>query len=133
MNKLFLICFFTFLSLYSIAQNKNRESDNTTVSADIEVKETSKEFLIPRITMAQRIAIQNPKEGLMIYQKDTLKGFWYSEEGGWRPVGEVEMADIMRSNGKIYDVVAVCLTILIGLFIYVFIVDRKISKIEKNK
>jgi tetrahydromethanopterin S-methyltransferase subunit D len=44
-----------------------------------------------------------------------------------------EMADVMRSNGKIYDVVAVCLTILIGLFIYVFTVDRKISKIEKNK
>jgi len=44
-----------------------------------------------------------------------------------------EMADVMRSNGKIYDVVAVCLTILIGLFIYVFIVDIKISKIEKNK
>ena len=46
---------------------------------------------------------------------------------------EPEMADVMRSNGKIYDVVAVCLTILIGLFIYVFMVDRKISKIEKNK
>jgi tetrahydromethanopterin S-methyltransferase subunit D len=44
-----------------------------------------------------------------------------------------EMADVMRSNGKIYDVVAVCLTILIGLFIYVFMIDRKISKIEKNK
>lgn len=42
-----------------------------------------------------------------------------------------EMADVMRSNGKIYVVVAVCLTILIGLFIYVFIVDRKISKLEK--
>ena len=44
-----------------------------------------------------------------------------------------EMADVMRSNGKIYDVVAVCLTILIGLFLYVFVIDRKISKIEKNK
>jgi hypothetical protein len=40
--------------------------------------------------------------------------------------------DLMRSNGKIYVVVAVCLTILIGLFIYVFLVDRKISKIEKD-
>ena len=40
--------------------------------------------------------------------------------------------EIMRSNGKIYVVVAVCLTILIGLFLYVFIVDRKISKIEKD-
>lgn len=44
-----------------------------------------------------------------------------------------EMADLMRSNGKIYVVVAVCLTILIGLFIYVFLLDRKISRLEKNK
>ena len=45
---------------------------------------------------------------------------------------EVEMADVMRSNGKIYVVVAVCLTILIGLFIYVFVVDRKVSRLEKD-
>ena len=38
----------------------------------------------------------------------------------------------MRNNGKIYVVVASCLIILTGLFIYVFIVDRKISKLEKN-
>jgi len=45
---------------------------------------------------------------------------------------KVEMADLMRSNGKIYTVVAVCLTILTGLFIYVFLIDRKIKKIEKE-
>ena len=45
---------------------------------------------------------------------------------------EVDMADSMRSNGKIYVVVAVCVTILIGLFIYVFMIDRKISRFEKN-
>ncbi|MBX2934928.1 MAG: hypothetical protein KF825_11830 [Ferruginibacter sp.] len=44
-----------------------------------------------------------------------------------------DMADVMRSNGKIYVVVAVCLTILIGLFIYVFLLDRKITRLEKNK
>ncbi len=43
-----------------------------------------------------------------------------------------EMADLMRSNGKIYVVVAVCLTILVGLFLYVFMVDRKMSRIEKE-
>ena len=43
----------------------------------------------------------------------------------------VEMADGMRSNGKIYIVVAVCLTILIGLFLYVRNIDRKISRLEK--
>lgn len=44
-----------------------------------------------------------------------------------------EMADVMRSNGKIYVVVAVCLLILFGLFFYVWTVDRKISKIEKQQ
>jgi CcmD family protein len=47
-------------------------------------------------------------------------------------VQPVEMADGMRSNGKIYIVVAVCLTILIGLFLYVFTIDRKITKLEKE-
>ena len=43
------------------------------------------------------------------------------------------MDGLMRGSGKIYVVVAVCLTILIGLFIYVFLLDRKISRLEKNK
>ena len=45
---------------------------------------------------------------------------------------EVEMADTMRSNGKIYIVVAVCLTILAGLFLYVMSVDVKLRKLEKE-
>ena len=44
----------------------------------------------------------------------------------------VEMADLMRSNGKIYTVVAVCLTILIGLFIYVFSIEKKLTRLEKE-
>lgn len=46
---------------------------------------------------------------------------------------KVEMADLMRSNGRIYVVVAVVLTILIGLILYVFRLDRKLSKLEKEK
>ena len=45
---------------------------------------------------------------------------------------KVEMADVMRSNGKIYIVVIICLTVLVGLFFYVFILDRKISRFEKS-
>jgi hypothetical protein len=44
----------------------------------------------------------------------------------------IEMADAMRENGKIYVVVAVVLTILIGLFLYLIRLDKKISNIEKN-
>ena len=45
---------------------------------------------------------------------------------------KVAMADTMRSNGKIYVVVAVCLTILFGLIGYVFYLDKKITRIEKH-
>jgi len=45
---------------------------------------------------------------------------------------KVEMADTMRSNGRIYVVVAVILIILIGLLLYIARLDRKISKMEKH-
>ena len=43
-----------------------------------------------------------------------------------------DMADAMRSNGKIYVVVGVLLIILMGLFIYLFSMDKKIRKIEQR-
>ena len=46
---------------------------------------------------------------------------------------KVEMADVMRSNGKIYVVVAVVITILAGLIIYLIRLDRKMSRLEKDK
>jgi len=46
---------------------------------------------------------------------------------------KAEMADSMRSNGKIYVVVAVVLVILAGLIFYLVGLDRKISKLEKEK
>ena len=45
---------------------------------------------------------------------------------------KIEMADTMRSNGKIYVVVAVVLTILAMLIIYLFSKYRNISKLQKN-
>ena len=44
---------------------------------------------------------------------------------------EVEMADTFRSDGKIYVVIAVMSVIFIGLIIYVFSIDRKVSRMEK--
>ena len=44
---------------------------------------------------------------------------------------EPEMADIMRSNGKIYVVVAVIATIFIGLMIYLIRIDKKVQKLEE--
>jgi len=46
---------------------------------------------------------------------------------------QTEMADTMRSNGKIYVVVTVLATIFAGLFVYLIILDRRITKLEKSK
>ncbi len=43
-----------------------------------------------------------------------------------------EMADTMRSNGKIYIVVLVLATIFAGIIAYLVRLDRKISKLEKK-
>lgn len=44
---------------------------------------------------------------------------------------QVEMADAFRADGKIYVVVAVILVILGGIFIYLFMLDKKIAALEK--
>ena len=41
------------------------------------------------------------------------------------------MNDIMRSHDKIYVVMAVCITILVVLFLYLIRIDMKVSKKEK--
>jgi hypothetical protein len=46
---------------------------------------------------------------------------------------KIEMNNLMRSNGRIYVVVVVMLTILIGLILYVVRLDKKISKLEKQQ
>jgi hypothetical protein len=45
---------------------------------------------------------------------------------------QVDMADVMRENGKIYVVVAVAAVVMLGLIIYLISIDRKVSKLENN-
>lgn len=44
----------------------------------------------------------------------------------------VEMADVLRSSGKIYVVVATIAIVFVGLAIYLFAIDRRLKKIEKE-
>lgn len=43
-----------------------------------------------------------------------------------------EMADTFRADGKIYVVVAIVLIVLTGLIAYLFLLDRKIKKLERR-
>ena len=53
--------------------------------------------------------------------------------GGNAQMGEgVNMADTFRAEGKIYVVVGVLMIIFLGIAFYLFNLDRKISKLEKD-
>lgn len=45
----------------------------------------------------------------------------------------VEMADLMRSNGKIYVVVGVVMLIILGILGYLIKLDLQLKKIEKQQ
>jgi hypothetical protein len=57
-----------------------------------------------------------------------LTAYAQDGDGSQKP----EMADLLRSNGKIYVVVAVLATILVGFFLYLIQLDRKIGRLEKE-
>ena len=56
----------------------------------------------------------------------TFGRFAYAQE-------KVEMADGMRSSGKIYVVVAVLAIAFIGLLLFLISIDRKVSRLEKKE
>ncbi len=43
-----------------------------------------------------------------------------------------EMADLLRSSGKIYVVVLVILTIFAGIILYMFRLEKNISRLENQ-
>lgn len=45
---------------------------------------------------------------------------------------DVEMADALRSDGKIYVVVVCVAVILLGLLIYLFTLDSRLKMLEKK-
>lgn len=48
------------------------------------------------------------------------------------PQQNIEMADALRQDGKIYVVVAVLLTVLAGVLFYLIVLDRKVGRLEKQ-
>lgn len=46
---------------------------------------------------------------------------------------DIEMADMLRKNGKIYVVVGVIAIIFVGLVVYLVSIDRRLTKIEKEE
>jgi hypothetical protein len=71
-------------SFFSYSQNVGIGTNTPHTSAALDIQDSSRGMLIPRMTMVQRNAIQNPAEGLMVYQTDSTKGFWYYTMTQWK-------------------------------------------------
>lgn len=89
MKKIFFTSVAFLLSFFIYAQNVGINADGSSPdgSAMLDVKSTSKGFLIPRMTQTQRDAIVSPSTGLLIYQIDGTAGFYYYNGTTWAAVG----------------------------------------------
>lgn len=63
---------------------------------------------------------------------NTLLVLLVSSFNGLAQQADIEMADQFRADGKIYVVISVVLLILVGLFIYLFNLGKKIARLEKE-
>lgn len=58
-------------------------------SALFQMDSTTKGFLPPRMTQAQRVAIASPAEGLIVYQTNGVIGLYIYANGTWRTLGMI--------------------------------------------
>ncbi len=71
----------------------NTDGSQPDASAMLDIKSTDKGILIPRMTQAQRDAIASPANGLMIYQTDGIKGFYYFDGSDWTRMRSTTLDD----------------------------------------
>lgn len=87
----------------------NDDGDPPHPSAMLDVRSQQRGMLMPRMTGAQRQAIQAPAEGLLVYQVDAPSGFYYFRDDAWRALPRDEMDGQMVSDadGNAYPVKAI--------------------------
>jgi hypothetical protein len=84
--------FITFIGCFGqlvIAQNVSISTNpgNPDPSAMLDIQSNNKGMLTPRMTLAEREAIIDPATGLLMYQIDEQKGFYYFDGNNWKAVG----------------------------------------------
>lgn len=83
MQRIFLV----FISIFFLIVTQAQVGIGTPIpnsSAQLEIKSTDKGLLPPRMTAAQRAAIVNPAQGLIVYQTDGTIGVYHFDGMNWR-------------------------------------------------
>ncbi len=79
---LFSLFFLLTITTLSAQVSINQDNSAPDPSAMLDVKSSDKGMLIPRMTSAERTAISNPANGLLVFD-NTTNSFWYFNGAGW--------------------------------------------------
>jgi hypothetical protein len=97
---LLLLCTAIFTNQFIIAQVAiNTDGTTPNSSAMLDIKSTTKGLLAPRMTTAQRNAIVSPATGLMVFDTDVNKFFFYAS-GSWIEIGTGSATNYWTLNGN---------------------------------
>ncbi|MGR3810936.1 hypothetical protein [Jiulongibacter sp. NS-SX5] len=106
----FLPVLILLITTLSYGQNTGIKLDSTGLkpnpvsSAIIEVSSQTKGALLPRMTSAEKMAIENPEEGLTVYQTDgSQSGYWVYNGTSWQALGEKGQDGADGADGKDWD------------------------------
>jgi hypothetical protein len=77
------------ISTSATAKTLTIATPNISSSADalLKLDSTTKGFLMPRMTLAERTALASPSIGLLVYQTDTTEGVYQYTSLGWTLIG----------------------------------------------
>jgi uncharacterized membrane protein YdcZ (DUF606 family) len=65
-----------------------------------------------------------------MYKKSAILTLLFTMFSGMLQAQTTPVADQLMQSGKLYTVIAVLSVILLGIFIFLFYLERKISKLE---
>ncbi len=84
----------------------NDDGDLPHHSAMLDVRSTNKGMLVPRLDIVQRDSIHRPATGLLIYQTDSIPGFYYFDKVEWIRLGEGTakvLGDVWDTDGNLHS------------------------------
>jgi len=84
MKKLYFLFFIVFGCYFNLIAQVGIGTTSPNTSAALELSSSSKGLLIPRMTQANRTAILSPATGLLVYQLDLIKGYYYFDGTIWK-------------------------------------------------
>jgi len=103
MKRLYLFLLFILTITFAYSQNVGIGTTSPHQSSALEISDTSRGILIPRMTKLQRSNISNPAVGLMVYQTDYSKGFWSFDGQNWKLLTNIDgtlQGDMLYWNGS---------------------------------